>query len=984
LKIYKVEVSYKEDITDPLGNSILKDIEDLGIEGVKELRVNQIYYFKTKLDLEEIERITKELLIDPVINKYKISLFEKSKIELNQENIILIEITYNPGVMDPWEESIIRGIKDLGYGEKIEVKTAKEYLIKGNLKQEQIDKIKDKILINKVIQKEVKEGFHPFPHPPEYKFELKRINILEMKDEELMKLSKEGQLFLNLEEMRTIKEYFRKLGRNPSDCELETLAQTWSEHCKHKTLRGKIDYVEVTELAGLRVNKQQREIKFNNLLKETIMKVTEELNKPWCISVFKDNSGIIEFDDKYNICFKVETHNHPSAIEPYGGANTGIGGVIRDPVGTGLGAKPILNTDIFCFAPPDYPYNKIPPGVLHPKRIMKGVVAGVRDYGNRMGIPTVNGAICFHPDYLGNPLVYCGNVGIMPKECSFKKVAPGDLIVLIGGRTGRDGIHGATFSSAELTHASEDISSQSVQIGNPITEKKFVDALLKARDQDLYNAITDCGAGGLSSAVGEMGEETGARVDLEKVPLKYKGLSYTEIWISEAQERMVLAVPPEKINRLQEIFEKEDVEITVIGEFTPLDSKHLTGFTNNKKLRLYYQGNLVCDLDMNFLHNGLPQIVRKAVWEKKEYSEPEIEEKEDYTQDLLKLLSTYNIASKEWVIRQYDHEVQGGSIIKPLVGIFNDGPSDAGVVKPILNSKKAVAVANGINPLYGLIDPYWMSASCIDEAVRQLVAIGCNPERIALLDNFCWGDTDKQEILGSLVRSAIACYDVAKAYGTPFISGKDSLNNEFHYQDKIISIPPTLLISSIGIIDVEKCLSMDFKKEGDLIYLIGKTFNELGGSQYYYWLKKTLGNNVPKVRIEVAKKIFQAIYEAIQREYILSCHDLSEGGLATALAEICFAGGLGATIFLNEVPQENNLKDFQVLFSESNSRFLIEVNKNKKEEIEKIFNEFKIPCGLIGCLDKSNELIVYGLEGKEIIKENIYRLKSSWQSSLNL
>jgi phosphoribosylformylglycinamidine synthase len=983
LKIYKVEVSYKEDITDPLGNSILKDIEDLGIEGVKELRVNQIYYFKTKLDLEEIERITKELLIDPVINKYKISLFEKSKIELNQENIILIEITYNPGVMDPWEESIIRGIKDLGYGEKIEVKTAKEYLIKGNLKQEQIDKIKDKILINKVIQKEVKEGFHPFPHPPEYKFELKRINILEMKDEELMKLSKEGQLFLNLEEMRTIKEYFRKLGRNPSDCELETLAQTWSEHCKHKTLRGKIDYVEVTELAGLRVNKQQREIKFNNLLKETIMKVTEELNKPWCISVFKDNSGIIEFDDKYNICFKVETHNHPSAIEPYGGANTGIGGVIRDPVGTGLGAKPILNTDIFCFAPPDYPYNKIPPGVLHPKRIMKGVVAGVRDYGNRMGIPTVNGAICFHPDYLGNPLVYCGNVGIMPKECSFKKVAPGDLIVLIGGRTGRDGIHGATFSSAELTHASEDISSQSVQIGNPITEKKFVDALLKARDQDLYNAITDCGAGGLSSAVGEMGEETGARVDLEKVPLKYKGLSYTEIWISEAQERMVLAVPPEKINRLQEIFEKEDVEITVIGEFTPLDSKHLTGFTNNKKLRLYYQGNLVCDLDMNFLHNGLPQIVRKAVWEKKEYSEPEIEEKEDYTQDLLKLLSTYNIASKEWVIRQYDHEVQGGSIIKPLVGIFNDGPSDAGVVKPILNSKKAVAVANGINPLYGLIDPYWMSASCIDEAVRQLVAIGCNPERIALLDNFCWGDTDKQEILGSLVRSAIACYDVAKAYGTPFISGKDSLNNEFHYQDKIISIPPTLLISSIGIIDVEKCLSMDFKKEGDLIYLIGKTFNELGGSQYYYWLKKTLGNNVPKVRIEVAKKIFQAIYEAIQREYILSCHDLSEGGLATALAEICFAGGLGATIFLNEVPQENNLKDFQVLFSESNSRFLIEVNKNKKEEIEKIFNEFKIPYGLIGCLDKNNELIIYGLKGKQIIKENIYKLKSSWQSPLN-
>lgn len=967
MKVYKIEVFYRPEESDPLGLSLLKDIQDLGVEGIEEVRVNQIYYLKTGLDLKSIQDITLKLFVDPVIHQYQISSFESLKNPATG-NSIQIEVAYNPGVMDPWEESIIRAIRDLGYKEDVYVKTAKKYLIFGVLSEKEIEIVKDKLLINKVIQQEVKEGFHPFPQPPEYRFKLQTVDILNAGDEELQKLSIEGQLFLSLEEMKTIQKYFKTLGRNPTDCELETIAQTWSEHCKHKTFRGKVEYTEFDDQGNF-----IRKLRFENLLKETIMRVTEELNKPWCVSVFKDNSGVIEFDDKYNICFKVETHNHPSAIEPYGGANTGIGGVIRDPLGTGLGAKPILNTDVFCFAPPDFPYQKIPPGVLHPKRIMKGVVAGVRDYGNKMGIPTVNGAICFHPDYLGNPLVYCGNVGIMPKECSFKKVNSGDLIVLIGGKTGRDGIHGATFSSYELSHVSEEISSQSVQIGNPITEKKLVDALLKARDEKLYSAITDCGGGGLSSAVGEMGEETGARVDLEKVPLKYQGLSYTEIWISEAQERMILAVPPQNLKRLQEIFKGEDVELTVIGEFT-----------DNRRLQLYYQGNLVADLDMQFLHHGLPKIVRKAVWKKKFHPEPEIKEKNNYTQDLLKLLSTWNIASKEWVIRQYDHEVQGGSVIKPLLGIDNDGPSDASVVKPILDSRKGVIVANGINPLYGLIDPYWMAGACIDEAIRQLVSCGCNPDRIALLDNFCWADTDRDEVLGELVRCAIGCYDFAKAYGAPFISGKDSLNNEFHYQDKRIAIPPTLLISSIGVIDdVEKCISMDFKGEGNLIYLLGYTYNELGGSQYYYWLYNKLGNEVPKTRPEIGKRIFKAIYEGIQNKYIISCHDLSEGGLAVALSESCFAGGLGANVFLSEVPHEETLKNYQILFSESSSRFVVEVKKEKKEEAEKLFKDYQIPYGLIGCIDKTPQLIVYGLEGREVIRENIFKLKQTWQSPLN-
>lgn len=967
MKVYRIEVFYRHNQTDPFGITVLKDIQDLGIKGVEAVRVEQVYYLKAPLTKKEIEEITEKLFVDPAVCDYRISLFGEEQ-QSPSGSRIQIEVAYNPGVMDPWEESIIKAIRDLGYKDEVYAKTAKKYLIFGEISDEEIEIIKEKLLINKVIQQEVKDDFHPFPQPPRYKFQLNTINIINANDDELKKLSIEGQLFLNLEEMKTIKEYFQKLGRNPTDCELETIAQTWSEHCKHKTFRGKVEYAEIDEK-----NNPVRVLKFENLLKETIMRVTEELHKEWCVSVFKDNSGVIEFDDNYNVCFKVETHNHPSAIEPYGGANTGIGGVIRDPLGTGLGAKPILNTDVFCFAPPDYPYEQLPPGVLHPKRIMKGVVAGVRDYGNKMGIPTVNGAICFHPDYLGNPLVYCGNAGIMPKDCSFKKVSPGDLIVLVGGRTGRDGIHGATFSSYELSHTSEEISSQSVQIGNPITEKKLVDAILKAREQKLYSAITDCGGGGLSSAVGEMGEETGARVDLDKVPLKYQGLSYTEIWISEAQERMILAVPPQNLIPLQKIFREEEVELTVIGEFT-----------SDRKLKLYYQNNLVCELDMEFLHRGLPAVVRKAKWKRHVHPQPEIEQKQDYTQDLIQLLSSYNIASKEWVIRQYDHEVQGGSVIKPLVGIDNDGPSDAAVVRPLLNSKKAVAVANGINPLYGLIDPYWMAGACIDEAIRQLVAVGCNPQRIALLDNFCWADTDREEILGELVRCALGCYEFARAYGTPFISGKDSLNNEFHYHNKRIAIPPTLLISSLGIIDdVEKCLTMDFKTPGSLIYIVGKTFKELGGSQYYYWLKNTLGNDVPQVRVDLATRVFQTVYQAIICGYILSCHDLSEGGLAVALAEMCFAGGLGASVFLNEVPCENSLKDVEILFSESNSRFLIEVDKNKKGEIEKIFNEYKVPFGLIGCTDTVPHLVIYDSDGSKVITADIYKLKQAWQSPLN-
>jgi phosphoribosylformylglycinamidine synthase len=969
--LWKVEIKQKAGFFDATGVAIKKDIADLGITAVDDVRVEQLYFIDTDLLKGDMERIVREILADPVTEEFALKE-ERDSSSHNGANII--EVFYNPGVMDPWEGSVKKAIADLGYNSVSSVKTAKRYLIKGSISPEKLRQIGEKLLYNRVIQN---TRTHPARiKSPRYVFNLKTVDLSGFNKKDLVKLSKDGQLFLSLKEMLTIKEYFRKLGRNPTDCELETIAQTWSEHCGHKTFKSKIEYRTVIG------NQKSATKRIDNLLKTTIMRVTKELNKKWCVSVFKDNAGIVEFDKGNNICFKVETHNHPSALEPYGGAGTGIGGVIRDILGAGLGAKPIMNTDVFCFAPPDTPLKKVPKGMLHPKRIMKGVVSGVRDYGNRMGIPTSNGAVLFDERFAGNPLVYCGTVGIMPKAASFKKVTKGDLIVLVGGRTGRDGIHGATFSSGELTHKSETISGGAVQIGNPITEKKITDTLLQARDRRLYNAITDCGGGGLSSAVGEMGEDLGVIINLEKVPLKYEGLSYTEIWISEAQERMILAVPKNKLQELSRNFESEDVEATVIGEFT-----------NNKKLHLRYEGDTVCDLDMEFLHDGLPKLLRKAIWQKPKHKKPPFECPKDLTPHLLKILSSFNVCSKEWIIRQYDHEVQGQSVLKPLIGINNDGPSDAAIIKPLFNSKKGVIVSCGINFKYSDIDPYWMAASSIDEAIRQVIAVGGSIDKIALLDNFSWSDTDKPGKLGELVRAAYGCYDIAKAYKVPFISGKDSLNNEYRVGNKTISIPGTLLISAISVMDdISKAISMDAKKSGSFIYMAGETLDELGGSEYFA-LNGFVGNSAPKVNPKNAKVLFERLNKAISLDLVRSCHDLSEGGLGVALAEMAFSGALGMTVFLNEVPykiknqkskikitNQNAKRDDFILFSESNSRFIVEVEKEKQKGFEKIMKGVSI--GLIGCLSASPEFKIYGVKGNQIVSTDINVLKEAWQKTL--
>jgi phosphoribosylformylglycinamidine synthase II len=959
VKQWRVEVFNRSGFSDVNGKSILEDINELGISSVQVVQSAKVFLIEADFDKNFVERVAHELLTDPVCEEYYIG---RSSAPAGLAKATLIEVHLKSGVTDPVAESVMTAIADMGV-KADHVRTARKYVLLGEITQKQTDIIANKILSNDCIEDCVigNEAEPPSPHLKPYELQIVNWPICKLNDDQLTALSKENDLFLNLVEMQTIQKYYQQLGREPSDVELESIAQTWSEHCVHKTLKSSVD---------MSVNGEQ--VHFDDLLKETVFKATKQLDKDWCISVFADNAGVIEFDKDSAICFKVETHNHPSALDPYGGAATGIGGVIRDPMGTGMGARPIANTDIFCFGEPDKKIDDIPKGVLHPRRIMKGVVAGVRDYGNRMGIPTVNGAIYFDDRYMANPLVYCGNIGIMDKDKCFKNPQSGNLIIMVGGRIGRDGIHGATFSSGQMTHEHETIFSHAVQIGNPIVEKKMLDVLLQANEAGLYEAITDCGAGGLSSAVGEMGEELGAEVDLEKSPLKYAGLNYTEIWISEAQERMVIAVKPENLEAITKIFDDENVESTVIGKFT-----------SDKKLKLRYNGQQVAEIDMEFLHNGVPKYSRKAVWKGRQLTEPNIPVKDNYNKELEQILSSYNVASKEWVIRQYDHEVQGGSVIKPLTGVNNDGPGDAAVVQPKFNSDKGLAISCGMNPHYGDIDPYWMALSGIDEAVRNLICVGGRADRIALLDNYCWGDCTKPETLGPLVRASQACYDGAMAFEAPFISGKDSLNNEFSCEDGTqISIPSTLLISAISIVDdINKCVTMDAKRASNLLFVVGETKNELGGS-HYYKINGHLGANVPTLDLGMAPKIAKKISAAIAEGLLVSCHDCSEGGLAVALAEMAFAGGLGIEADLRGLPRsEDCTRTDAQLFSESNCRYIVEIEPEKFDAFAKMM--LNLPFGQIGKVTQETMLVIKAQDGQTIIESDIDTLKKAWQKPLD-
>ncbi len=778
-------------------------------------------------------------------------------------------------------------------------------------------------------------------------FELFDVNLMDAKDKQLVQISEKLGLALSLKEMKAIQRYFLKKKRKATDVELQTMGQTWSEHCYHKTFKGDIVAPDGTLIA-------------RNLLKSYIAKVTGELHLPWCLDVFKDNAGIVDFQRGYAIAVKVETHNHPSAVEPFGGAATGIGGVIRDPLG--VWAKPIACTDVLCFGPLDYDYGKLPPGIKHPKYLFKGVVAGIGCYGNNMGIPTVNGAIYFDESYVGNVVVYCGCVGILPMNKFVRKTKPGDVAVLVGGKTGRDGIHGVTFASAELTEKSEMVSRSAVQIANPIEEEKLKRGIIEVRDQGLCSGITDLGGGGLSCAAGEMAYRSncGVHVNLERVPLKHEGLSPWEIWVSESQERMLISVPRENVQRVLDVFEREEVEVTPVGKF--LDGNMLS---------VDYGEHRVASLDLLFLFNP-PRVRRIAKWTKPDLPEPNFLEPSNLTDHLLELLSAPNIASKESVIRTYDHEVQGNTVLRPLQGKYS-GPNDAAVIKPLPDSWRGIVISSGMNPNYGKIDPYWMAASSIDEAIRNNVSVG--GRRIALLDNFTWGNPEKADRLGGLVRAVQACYDFAKRFRTPFISGKDSLYNE----SPLGPVTPTLLITAVGIIsDIRKVVSVDLKEPGNLVYIVGKTFPELGGSEYYK-LKGFVGKTVPKVR-RGAKSNVDAIIAAIEAGFVKACHDLSEGGLGVAVAEMAFTGGRGAELYLRNVPRSKVERNDCLLFSESNSRFLVEVPQKHKENFEKTMKNTS--CALIGRVIRENRLSLYGLNNELIVDVGLDELRIAWKSAL--
>ncbi len=780
------------------------------------------------------------------------------------------------------------------------------------------------------------------------------LNILKISDPELEEISRKHTLSLTLEEMRKVQGYFRRKNREPTLTELECIAQTWSEHCKHKTMTGSVDYTENSE------NKS-----YSNLLKETVFAPIKDMETSHCLSIFKDNAGIIRFTPGWAIAIKAETHNHPSAIEPYGGASTGIGGVIRDILGAGLGAKPVLNIDVFCFGLQDTPHNQLPPQVLHPMRVFRGVVKGVRDYSNRMGIPTSSGAIVFDPGYTCNPLVYCGTVGIIPENCVEKKVRPGDTILLIGGKTGRDGLHGATFSSSGLDNETD---SSCVQIGDPITEKKVADILLRLRDQGLYNAVTDCGAGGLSSAVGEMGADTGAVVNLEKVPLKQRKMEAWEIFLSESQERMVLSVPEEKMERISSLLESEDVEYASIGTF------------KGGSLKVFYNGEPRADLDMDFLHRGYPGISRRAVWE---YRKPETLSvlKGDPQQALFEILADPNIGSREKVIRQYDHEVQGTAVIRPLEGMSQDIPQDGCVIRPILEEKAGIAVGLGINPFYGRQDPRRMAASVTEEAVRNAVSCGGDIRRGALMDNFCWGDTSDQKELGGLVRACQGCGEASRILQIPFISGKDSLNNFYTSSGgKKINIPGTLLVTCVAPVkDVNLSCRSSFVSSGNFIYLAGDTFREMGHSA----LARAgfcSGGEVPGLREETSPITLEFIRKSISLGVLESCHDLSEGGLAIAAAEMCFSG-TGADIDISLLSIKDGADEHNSwikLFSESNSRFLVEVTPENAPRVESLSGA---SLTRLGVTDDSGCLLIRN--GRDtIIRENSGKLKEIHRGAL--
>lgn len=984
-KVSRVQVISK--ISDTRAEVRQKKLQELS---VKKISIVDVYTIDKQLSDLQLDEIS-SALANPVNQKvsFQESLFPK-KFDW------AIEVGFLPGVTDNvagTAKEIIEDLLKIKFDQKEGVYTSQITFVTGKLSKDEIEQIAYS-LHNPLIQRLQIKSFKEFTKDkgmdaivPQVKLHEKmKVDKVDLNisDEQLIEIGKKGikntdgtfrgPLALDLPYMKAIQYHFKKLKRKPTDIELESIAQTWSEHCKHTIFADPIDEVK------------------DGLYKSFIKKATQDIRQAKgkddiCVSVFTDNSGAIAFDEKYLVTDKVETHNSPSALDPFGGAVTGIVGVNRDSIGFGLGAKPVINRYGFCFADPTdtkpiYKGKNKTQQMLAPRRIMDGVIDGVNSGGNSSGIPAPQGFVVFENRYKGKPLVFVGTIGLIPREVKgkksyVKKAQPGDYIVMLGGRVGQDGIHGATFSSEAMDTGSP---ATAVQIGDPITQKKLSDAVVKeARDLGLYTSITDNGAGGLSCSVAEMAKECGGcQVRLEDIPLKYPGMSPWQIWISESQERMTLAVPPKSWNKFSELMTRRGVEATVIGEFT-----------NSGKCIVTYKDGKIMDLEMQFLHDGLPPRLMTTTYTPVMHTEPEIPVQKDLTDDLITMLSRQNIASTEFISMQYDHEVQAGSVLKPLQGKGRVN-ADVTVTRPVLSSPKGVILSQSLYPAYSDIDTYHMAAASIDTAIRNAIAAGASLDHLALLDNFCWCSSNEQERLGQLKEAAKACYDYAVAYGTPFISGKDSMFNDFKGYDEDsnpikISIPPTLLISAIGVMkDSTKAVSIDTKFPGDLVYILGETDAELGGSEYFAMYgefernEPYIGNDVPKVDAERNKNLYRALTKTIEKELIASAISVHRGGLAIALAKISMAGMLGIDISLEDLPG-SVIRDEFALFSESQGRILVTVSPENQKDFEKTMDGKLF--ALIGKVTKDNKVIIKGRARNTIIKTDIKSLMESYKST---